>query len=109
MASLNQFISNVDSEIWLKSRSNTNNAEAAHSMVNREGKQLTLLSAILRYINLLIIWHYYIILLNNYKFSFYKEESNLINDVIKQLKSMINQEFHTLIVIEVKSKEHMNQ
>jgi len=55
LASLNQFISNVDSEIWLKSGSNTNNAEAAHSMVNREGKQLTLLSAILRYINLLII------------------------------------------------------
>ncbi|CAB5357225.1 unnamed protein product [Rhizophagus irregularis] len=48
LASLNQFISNIDPEIWLKSGSNTNYAEAAHSMVNREGKQLSLLSAILR-------------------------------------------------------------
>ncbi|CAB4429718.1 unnamed protein product [Rhizophagus irregularis] len=35
-------------EIWRKSGGNTNNAEAAHSIVNREGKQLKLLSAILR-------------------------------------------------------------
>ena len=48
LASLNPFISNIDPEIWHKSGSDTNNAEAAHSMVNREGKQLTLLSAILR-------------------------------------------------------------
>jgi len=50
LSSLNQFISNIDHEIWNKSGSNTNNAEAAHSMVNREGKQLKLLSAILRLI-----------------------------------------------------------
>jgi hypothetical protein len=48
LSSLNQFISNIDHEIWRKSGGNTNNAEAAHSMVNREGKQLKLLSAILR-------------------------------------------------------------
>ncbi|RIA98661.1 hypothetical protein C1645_731553 [Glomus cerebriforme] len=45
---LNQFISNIDPKIWLKSESNTNNAEAAHSLVNRGEKQLTLLLAILR-------------------------------------------------------------
>src|SRR6266496_2930180 len=50
LSSLNQFILNIDHEIWNKSRSNINNAEAAHSMVNREGKQLKLLSAILRLI-----------------------------------------------------------
>lgn len=48
LSSLNQFVSNIDHEIWRKSGSNTNVAEAAHSMVNREGKQLKLLSAILR-------------------------------------------------------------
>ncbi|GBC36937.2 hypothetical protein GLOIN_2v1773466 [Rhizophagus irregularis DAOM 181602=DAOM 197198] len=48
LSSLNQFISNIDYEIWRKSGGNTNNAEAAHFMVNREGKQLKLLSAILR-------------------------------------------------------------
>ncbi|PKC53069.1 hypothetical protein RhiirA1_480092, partial [Rhizophagus irregularis] len=48
LSSLNQFISNIDYEIWHKSGGNTNNAEAAHFMVNREGKQLKLLSAILR-------------------------------------------------------------
>ncbi|PKB91735.1 hypothetical protein RhiirA5_447765, partial [Rhizophagus irregularis] len=48
LASLNKYVSNVDHEIWNKSGSDTNNAEAAHSMVNREGKQLKLLSAILK-------------------------------------------------------------
>ena len=41
-------ISNIDHEIWNKSGSNTNNAKTAHSMANREGKQLKLLSAILK-------------------------------------------------------------
>ncbi|EXX67018.1 hypothetical protein RirG_118210 [Rhizophagus irregularis DAOM 197198w] len=48
LASLNKYVSNVDHEIWNKSGSDTNNAETAHSMVNREGKQLKLLSAILK-------------------------------------------------------------
>ncbi|EXX56648.1 hypothetical protein RirG_214260 [Rhizophagus irregularis DAOM 197198w] len=43
LASLNQFISNIDPEIWLKSGSNTNYAEAAHSMtsVNKSGVPYT--------------------------------------------------------------------
>ncbi|PKK73608.1 hypothetical protein RhiirC2_823058 [Rhizophagus irregularis] len=48
LSSLNKYVSNVDHEIWNKSRSDTNNAKAAHSMANREGKQLKLLSAILK-------------------------------------------------------------
>jgi hypothetical protein len=48
LASLNKYVSNVNHEIWNKSGSDTNNAEAAHSMANREGKQLKLLSAILK-------------------------------------------------------------
>ena len=52
MASLNQYVSNIDHEIWRKSGTNTNNAEAAHAMVNKEGKQLSLLSAILRLVSL---------------------------------------------------------
>ncbi|CAB5175825.1 unnamed protein product [Rhizophagus irregularis] len=48
LSSLNKYVSNVDHEIWNKSGSDTNNAEAAHSMANREGKQLKLLSAILK-------------------------------------------------------------
>ena len=55
MASLNKYISNINNEIWDKSGSDTNNAEAAHFMVNREGKQLKLLSAILRLVMFLII------------------------------------------------------
>jgi hypothetical protein len=54
LASLNQFVSNIDHEIWRKSGTNTNNAEAAHSMVNREGKQLRLLSAISRLVDLFL-------------------------------------------------------
>ncbi|CAB5386041.1 unnamed protein product [Rhizophagus irregularis] len=48
LSSLNKYVSNVDHEIWNKSGSDTNNAEAAHSMANSEGKQLKLLSAILK-------------------------------------------------------------
>ncbi|GBC17022.2 hypothetical protein GLOIN_2v1545568 [Rhizophagus irregularis DAOM 181602=DAOM 197198] len=48
LSSLNKYVSNVDHEIWNKSGSDTNNAEAAHFMANREGKQLKLLSAILK-------------------------------------------------------------
>jgi hypothetical protein len=55
LASLNQFISNIDHEIWRKSGTNTNNAEAAHAMANREGKQLGLLSAILRLVYIFLI------------------------------------------------------
>ena len=55
MALLNKYISNINNEIWDKSGSDTNNAEAAHSMVNREGKQLKLLSAILRLVMFLIV------------------------------------------------------
>ena len=55
LASLNQFILNIDHEIWCKSRTNINNAEAAHTIVNREGKQLGLLSAILRLIYIFLV------------------------------------------------------
>ncbi|CAB4401024.1 unnamed protein product [Rhizophagus irregularis] len=48
LSSLNQFISNINHKTWCKSGTNTNNAKkVAHFMVNREGKQLKLLSAIL--------------------------------------------------------------
>jgi hypothetical protein len=52
LSSLNKYVSNVDHEIWNKSGSDTNNAEAAHSMANREGKQLKLLSAILKLVKI---------------------------------------------------------
>ncbi|PKY58272.1 hypothetical protein RhiirA4_480037 [Rhizophagus irregularis] len=46
-ASLNQYISKINPEIWRKSGTNTNNAEAVHAMViNKKGKQLSLLSVI---------------------------------------------------------------
>jgi len=48
LASLNQFILNIDHEIWCKSETNTNNAKTAYTMVNRKEKQLGLLLAILR-------------------------------------------------------------
>ncbi|RIA84840.1 hypothetical protein C1645_831685 [Glomus cerebriforme] len=41
LASLNQFISNIDPEIWLKSGSNTNNTEAAYFMENDLMKDVT--------------------------------------------------------------------
>lgn len=40
----------MDVEIWNRYENNTNTAEAAHSLVNRTGKQLKLLSAILRFV-----------------------------------------------------------
>jgi hypothetical protein len=38
----------MDPEIWASSVNNTNVAEAAHALANREGKQLKLLTAIIR-------------------------------------------------------------
>ena len=40
----------MDQEIWARSSNNTNIAEAAHALANREGKQLRLLTAIIRLI-----------------------------------------------------------
>jgi len=40
----------MDVEIWNQYGNNTNTAKAAHSLVNRTGKQLKLLSAILRFV-----------------------------------------------------------
>jgi hypothetical protein len=48
LASLNASASLMDVEIWNRYGHNTNTAETAHSLVNRTGKQLKLLSAILR-------------------------------------------------------------
>ena len=68
MASLNQFISNINHEVWHKNEINTNNAKAAHTMVNREGKQLGLLSVILRLVYFFLIVNLSLILLtiNNF-------------------------------------------
>ena len=51
LASLNLYASEVDPEIWARSSNNTNVAEAAHALANREGKHLKLLTAIIRYLN----------------------------------------------------------
>ncbi|PKY47698.1 hypothetical protein RhiirA4_463042 [Rhizophagus irregularis] len=40
----------MERQIWRKYGNNTNAAEAAHALINREGKQLKLLSAIYIYI-----------------------------------------------------------
>ncbi|CAB4426177.1 unnamed protein product [Rhizophagus irregularis] len=48
LASLNKYISNMENEIWDRHENNTNIAEAAHAQANREGKQLKLLTAIMR-------------------------------------------------------------
>ncbi|CAB5393707.1 unnamed protein product [Rhizophagus irregularis] len=48
LATINSSASLMDVEIWNRYGNNTNTAEAAHSLVNRTGKQLKLLSAILR-------------------------------------------------------------
>ncbi|PKC50485.1 hypothetical protein RhiirA1_486241, partial [Rhizophagus irregularis] len=48
LATINSSASLMDVEIWNQYRNNTNTAEAAHSLINRTGKQLKLLSAILR-------------------------------------------------------------
>ena len=45
----------MDQEIWSRSSNNTNIAEAAHALANREGKQLRLLTAIIRLIFFSII------------------------------------------------------
>jgi len=37
----------MEPDIWRKYGNNTNIAESAHSLINREGKQLKLMSAIL--------------------------------------------------------------
>ena len=49
IASLNLNASKIDSETWASSVDNTNVAEAAHALANQEGKQLKLLTAIIRY------------------------------------------------------------
>ncbi|PKY60790.1 hypothetical protein RhiirA4_519938 [Rhizophagus irregularis] len=48
LASLNLNASKIDPEIWASSANNTNVAEAAHALANREGKHLKLLTAIIR-------------------------------------------------------------
>ena len=48
LASLNKHVSNMENEIWERHANNTNIAEAAHAQANREGKQLKLLTAIMR-------------------------------------------------------------
>ncbi|POG67582.1 hypothetical protein GLOIN_2v280613 [Rhizophagus irregularis DAOM 181602=DAOM 197198] len=48
LATMNSLASLMDVEIWNRYGNNINTAEAAHSLVNRTGKQLKLLSAILR-------------------------------------------------------------
>ncbi|CAB4408423.1 unnamed protein product [Rhizophagus irregularis] len=48
LASLNKHISNMENEIWENYGNNTNTAEAAHAQANREGKQLKLITAIMR-------------------------------------------------------------
>ncbi|GBB99843.1 hypothetical protein RclHR1_03650019 [Rhizophagus clarus] len=47
-SSLNKYVSNMENEVWDRYGNNTNVAEAAHSLANREGKQLKLLTAIMR-------------------------------------------------------------
>ncbi|PKY46197.1 hypothetical protein RhiirA4_470940 [Rhizophagus irregularis] len=47
ISSLNINMSKMERQIWRKYGNNTNAAEAAHALINREGKQLKLLSAIL--------------------------------------------------------------
>jgi hypothetical protein len=107
LSSLNQFISNINHETWRKSGTNTNNAEAAHSMVNREGKQLKLLSAILRLvIYIYLIFLLYIIFKNIYYFI---EGKNMMNGVTKQLKFITIRVFLIHIGIKVKLSEQVNQ
>ena len=48
IASLNQSMSKISNNIWQVAPNNTNAAEAAHAMSNREGKHLKLLTAIIR-------------------------------------------------------------
>jgi hypothetical protein len=46
--------SKIDPEIWASSTNNTNAAEAAHALANREGKQLKLLTAIIRFFEFIL-------------------------------------------------------
>ena len=48
IGSLNWSMSRIPKKNWQEAPDNTNAAEAAHAMSNREGKQLKLLTAILR-------------------------------------------------------------
>ncbi|CAG8835640.1 12241_t:CDS:2, partial [Racocetra persica] len=48
ISSLNVHMSKIERNIWRTHDNNTNSAESAHALVNKEGKQLNLLSAILR-------------------------------------------------------------
>ncbi|RIB22168.1 hypothetical protein C2G38_1025752 [Gigaspora rosea] len=48
IASLNPNISKISNNDWYAAPNSTNCAEAAHSLSNREGKQLKLMTAILR-------------------------------------------------------------
>lgn len=48
ISSLNVHMSKMERNIWRKYNNNTNAAEATHALINKEGKQLKLLSAILR-------------------------------------------------------------
>lgn len=45
----------MNPEIWARSANNTNAAEAAHALANREGKQLKLLTAIIKLVFLLVM------------------------------------------------------
>jgi hypothetical protein len=47
--------SKINPEIWASSSNNTNAAESAHALANREGKQLKLLTAIIRFVNIILI------------------------------------------------------
>lgn len=84
LASLNQSMSKINPDIWYKSGNNTNIAEAAHSLVNKEGKQMNLLSAILRLV-FISNFKYNALNLNPLKFNitFLKEEDNMMNVVLK--------------------------
>ncbi|RIB28449.1 hypothetical protein C2G38_2157865 [Gigaspora rosea] len=48
IASLNNYMSQIDCNIWKSSPNNTNIVEAAHALSNRRGKSLKLMSAILQ-------------------------------------------------------------
>ena len=48
IASLNKYMSKIDSEIWAITSNNTNIAKAAHALSNRRGKNLKIVTAILQ-------------------------------------------------------------
>ena len=45
----------MENEIWDHHGNNTNVAEAAHAQANREGKQLKLITAIIRLVLIIVI------------------------------------------------------